>query len=48
MKQIIILCSMILLGIFIYNLVSGEQDSSILSNIKTIWQSELNAQKVYP
>ncbi|MEI8215747.1 MAG: hypothetical protein WCF96_01495 [Eubacteriales bacterium] len=48
MKQIIVLCSMILLGLFINNLISGEQEDSILSNIKTIWQSEVDMQKVYP
>jgi hypothetical protein len=48
MKQIIILCSMIMVGILIYNLISGDQESSVLSSVKTIWLNELEIQKKYP
>jgi hypothetical protein len=48
MKQIIILCSMIMVGILIYNLISGNQEGSVLSSVKSVWLNELELQKKYP
>ncbi|MDR3242907.1 MAG: hypothetical protein LBT34_03140 [Clostridiales Family XIII bacterium] len=40
MKQFLVLCSMILLGVFIYSLIAGPGDS-ILSLAKGVWASEV-------
>ncbi|WP_156900433.1 hypothetical protein [Anaerovorax odorimutans] len=41
MKQFIVLCSTILLGIAIFKLIMGESDDSIINTVKEVWQSEL-------
>jgi hypothetical protein len=38
MKQYIVLMSMICLGVFLYGLISGDSDTSILSTLKSAWQ----------
>lgn len=43
MKDLIILIAMILLGLFLYDLVAGPQDSSIYSAVKNVWVREAEA-----
>lgn len=48
MKQIIILFAMISLGIFIYGLLMGEGDDTVLHSVKHVWQEQIHQQKMYP
>ncbi len=47
MKQMIVMVSMITLGIFIFNLVAGPSDDSILNGIGKLWQAGLDARNYY-
>lgn len=38
MKQFIVLCSTILLGIAIYNMIMGPGDNSVISTVSDVWQ----------
>ncbi|MBR0130308.1 MAG: hypothetical protein IJM08_03285 [Firmicutes bacterium] len=46
MKQLIILVSTIILGIFIFRMVAGPEDGSIYSSVKRLWQSEIQVRTV--
>ena len=48
MKQLIVLFSMILLGVTIYGLIMTDNGTSIYSSVKNLWQSQVEAQQVYP
>jgi len=41
MKQFIIMSAMILLGIFIFNLIAGDGDDSLLSAIERFFRHEI-------
>ena len=43
MKELIILIASIMLGLFLFNLIAGEQDSSIYSAVKGVWNTEIQA-----
>ena len=43
MKQLIVLVASIMLGIFIFGLIAGPQDGSIYSEVKGVWQQEIEA-----
>ena len=38
MKQFIVLCSTILLGIAIYNMIMGPGDNSVISSVSDVWK----------
>jgi hypothetical protein len=38
MKQFIVLCSTIILGIAIYNMIVGPGDDSVISTVSDVWQ----------
>jgi len=38
MKQFIVLCSTIVLGIAIYNMIMGSDEGSIISTVADIWE----------
>lgn len=38
MKQFIVLCSTIVLGIAIYNMIMGPDSSSVMSTVTDVWQ----------
>ncbi len=38
MKQFIVLCSTIMLGITIYNMIMGSDSDSIISTVSEVWQ----------
>ena len=42
MKQLIVLCSTIILGIAIYQIILGPQDGSIISSMADMWQSGIS------
>ena len=43
MKQMIILAATIMLGVFLFNLIAGPDESSIYSEVKSVWQQEIDA-----
>ena len=43
MKQMIVLAATIMLGIFLYGLIAGPQEGSIYSEVKGVWQQEIEA-----
>ncbi len=38
MKQFIVLCSTIILGVAIYNMITGPGDESVISTVSEVWQ----------
>ena len=48
MKQIIILFAMIIVGIYTYGLLMGEDEGSVLSNVKKVWEKQIEQQRMYP
>ena len=48
MKQFIILFAMILLGIFIYGLLMGDDEDSVKSSVTQVWRQQIEQQKLYP
>ncbi len=38
MKQFIVLCSTIILGIAIYNMIMGLGDDSVVNTVSEVWQ----------
>ena len=45
MKQFIVLTASILLGVFLFNLIAGSGSDSVYSEVKTVWEKELEARK---
>ena len=45
MKQLIVLCSSIFLGIAIFYLIMGEQDSSVISVMAAMWEKGLEIRR---
>ncbi|MEG1930142.1 MAG: hypothetical protein RR131_03285 [Anaerovorax sp.] len=41
MKQFMVLCSMILLGVVIFNLIMGDSQDSVLSTVKEVWHQQV-------
>jgi hypothetical protein len=48
MKQLIVLSSTILLGVFIYGLIMGDSDSSIINAMSSVWEANVEARKLNP
>ena len=48
MKQFIVLLAMIALGMAIFYLIAGEQDSSIMSNLGDVWAEEIEMRRSLP
>jgi len=46
-KQFIVLCAMIALGVFLFGLVTGGEDS-LYGTVKTVWETEIAARSVFP
>ncbi|MDD2217841.1 MAG: hypothetical protein PHW03_00820 [Eubacteriales bacterium] len=38
MKHMIVFCGSVILGMFIYNLIMGSQDDSIINSLHNAWQ----------
>ena len=43
MKQLIVLVSMILLGVVLFGLIAGPEETSTYSVVKGLWESEIEA-----
>ena len=43
MKELIILIASIMLGLCLFNLIAGDQDNSIYSAVKGVWNTEIHA-----
>lgn len=48
MKQFIVLCSTVLLGIAIFQLIMGNSNDSVINTVKDVWQSELQIKTQMP
>ena len=48
MKEIIVLCALIMLGLILYSMVSGPGPDSVLNTAKGVWEREIAIQKQYP
>ncbi len=42
MKQLIILAASVLLGVYLFGLVAGGQESSVYSSVKRLWSREIS------
>lgn len=47
MKQMIVLVSMIMLGIFIFELIAGNGDNTVMSALGELWEEGLDARNYY-
>ncbi|MBQ1418942.1 MAG: hypothetical protein II418_05005 [Firmicutes bacterium] len=43
MKELIILIASIMLGLCLFSLIAGEQETSIYSAVKGVWNTEIQA-----
>lgn len=49
MKQIMVFCALTALGVFLFNLILGPQDDSILTAISSVFRAQIETQQtVYP
>lgn len=48
MKQLIIMVATVLLGLFLYNLICGPQQGSVMSAVRSVWSSEIEARTQEP
>ncbi len=46
MKQLIVMVASILLGIFLFRMIAGPEENSLYSNVKQLWQKELQIRTV--
>ena len=48
MKQFIVLCSTIILGVAIYNMIAGPGDTSVISVVSEVWQQGIQVRTNTP
>lgn len=48
MKQMIVLAATVALGVYLFRLIAGEQDDSLLGILQQAWQSELAVRTTGP
>lgn len=48
MKQMIVLAATVALGVYLFRLIAGEQDDSLLGILQHAWQSELAVRTTGP
>lgn len=48
MKQFIVLCSTVILGITIFNMIAGPGDNSIVSTVSEVWQQGIQVRTESP
>lgn len=48
MKQFIVLCSTIILGIAIYNMIMGPDDNSVISTVTEVWEQGIRVRTDTP
>ncbi|MBN7772061.1 hypothetical protein [Clostridium aminobutyricum] len=48
MKQYVVLSSLIVLGLFIYNIIAGNDGDSILHSLQQVWTLNLDVRTYSP
>ena len=48
MKQFIVLCSTIILGVTIYNMIAGTGGTSVISVVSEVWQQGIQLRTTTP
>ncbi len=48
MKQYIVLCSTIILGIMIYNMIMGQSDDSVINVVSGVWEQGIQIRTSTP
>jgi len=48
MKQLVVMSAMIALGLFIFGLIAGKGDNSILASLETAWEKNIEMRSFYP
>lgn len=48
MKQFIVLCSMVILGVIIFNLIMGDSPDSVLNIVKDVWSQQVTMHEKTP
>ena len=48
MKQILVMLATVILGLFLFNLICGDQPGSVMSAVKTVWDNEIEARTREP
>ncbi len=48
MKQFIVLCSTILLGVAIFNMIAGPDSGSVMSTVSEVWQQGIQVRTDSP
>ncbi|WP_165445390.1 hypothetical protein [Bacilliculturomica massiliensis] len=48
MKQILVMLATVILGLFLFDLVCGDQPGSVMSTVKTVWDCEIQARTREP
>jgi len=48
MKQFIVLCSTIILGMAIYNMIAGPGGDSVMNTVGEVWQQEIRIRTSTP
>ena len=48
MKQFIVLCSTIILGITIFNMIAGPGDDTVMSTVSAVWQQGIEVRTDAP
>ncbi len=46
MKELIVMLAALILGLFLFTLIAGEQDGSIYSNVKQVWRTEIELRRM--
>lgn len=48
MKQLIVLCSMVLLGIFLYQQIMGNDENAMIQILSGIWRQSVEERTLTP
>lgn len=48
MKQMVVLGSMIALGLFLYGLIAGTGENSIIAGLEMAWEKNIETRSAYP
>lgn len=48
MKQLIVMAATIALGMFIFQLIAGDTEDSVLSVLKSVWEQEIAIRSGHP
>lgn len=43
MKQLIVMVASVMLGVFLFQLICGPQDTSVMSGVKGAWNAEIQS-----